>query len=89
VTDLKLGLTLGVTDQQEVVTPPRHLIPPLVFPEVCVSLIVTMSCCIYLIWALILTANFSVYLTRRSVVDCRLFCLSNLDTLILPTDFCV
>jgi hypothetical protein len=36
--------------------------PDLVFPEVRVSLIFTVDYFIYLIWALILTADFSVYL---------------------------
>jgi hypothetical protein len=30
--DLELGLTMGVTDQQGVLTPPRYLIPRLIYP---------------------------------------------------------
>ena len=32
--DQDYGLTEGVTGQQGMLTPPRHLIPPLVCPEV-------------------------------------------------------
>jgi hypothetical protein len=42
---------------------------------------------IYLNWTLILTADFSVYLTRRAYFDNRLFRLRNLDTPILTIDF--
>jgi hypothetical protein len=42
-------------------TPSRHLILLLVFPGVRVSLIFNVDYFIYLIWALILTADFSVY----------------------------
>jgi hypothetical protein len=38
-------------------------------------------------WTLILTAEFSVYLTWRTDFDSGLFRLPNLDTLILTTDF--
>jgi hypothetical protein len=40
-------------------------------------------------WTLILTADFSVNLTRLTDFDSGLFRLPNLDTLILTTDFCV
>jgi hypothetical protein len=43
----------------------------------------------YLNWTLILTADFSVYLTRRTDFDSGLFRLPDLDTLILTTDFYV
>jgi hypothetical protein len=43
----------------------------------------------YLNWSLILTADFSVYLTRRTDFDSGLFRLPDLDTLILTTDFYV
>jgi hypothetical protein len=43
----------------------------------------------YLNWTPILTADFSVYLTRRSDFDSGLFRLPNSDTLILTTDFYV
>jgi hypothetical protein len=68
---------------------PRHLIPPLVFPGVRVSLIFTVDYSIYLNWTLILIADFSVYLTGRTDIDCGLFHSRNLDTLILTTDFCI
>ena len=55
-----MGLTAGVTGQQRMLTPSRHLILPLVFPVVCVSLIFDVDYFIYLICALILTADFSV-----------------------------
>jgi hypothetical protein len=38
-------------------------------------------------WTLILTADFSVYLTRRTDFDSGLFRLPGLETLILTTDF--
>jgi hypothetical protein len=56
-------------------TPPKHLIPPLVFPEVLVNLIVTVDYSIYLIWKLISSADFSVYLTGHTDFDCGFFCL--------------
>jgi hypothetical protein len=43
----------------------------------------------YLNWTLILIADFSVYLTRCTDFNNGLFCLPNLDTLILTTDFYV
>jgi hypothetical protein len=52
----------GVTGQQRMRTPSRHLILPLVFPGVRVSLIFNMDYFIYLICALILTADISMYL---------------------------
>jgi hypothetical protein len=81
-----------------------HLIPSLVFPGVCVSLIFNVDysmseldtdfdCGFFrlpdYIGILILTADFSVYLIRRTDFDRRLFRLPNLDTLILTTDFYV
>jgi hypothetical protein len=33
---LEIGLTASVTSLQGMLTPSRHLIPPLVYPEVCV-----------------------------------------------------
>ena len=35
------GLTVGVTGQQGMLTPPRHLIPPLVYPgpRICLTLV--------------------------------------------------
>jgi hypothetical protein len=30
----EMWLTAGATSQQEMLTPPKHLIPPLVYPEV-------------------------------------------------------
>jgi hypothetical protein len=61
--ELELGLTAGVTGRQGMLTPPRHLIPPLMFPWVRVSLIWSVGCSIYLHWTLILTADFPVYFT--------------------------
>jgi hypothetical protein len=63
--------TAGVTGRQGMLTHPRHLIPPLVFPKVLVSMIFIMHCSIYLIWKLILTADFSVNMTGRTDFDCR------------------
>jgi hypothetical protein len=63
----------GVTGQQRMLTPPRHLILPLVFPGVHVSLIFIVDYAMYLIWALILTADFSVYLAGLTDFDCGLF----------------
>jgi hypothetical protein len=59
---------------------PTHLIPPRLFPGVHGCLIFTEVCSYYLTWVLILTADFSVYLTGRTDFDCELFCLPNLDT---------
>jgi hypothetical protein len=80
--DLELGLTAGVTGRQVMLTPPRHLIPPLVFPGVHVNVIVTVGHSMYLTnfmftWpgTLILTADCSVYLTGHIDFDCGLFCL--------------
>ena len=80
------GLKGFVTGQQGMLTPPRHLILPLVFPVVCVSLIFNVDHFIYLICALILTADFSVYLASLIDFDCGLFRLPNFDTLNLTTD---
>jgi hypothetical protein len=76
---------VGLTGQQRMLTPPRHLILPLVFPGVCVSLM-SLNYSMYLIWALILTADFSVYLAGLTDFVCRLFGSLNLDTLNLTTD---
>jgi hypothetical protein len=38
--NLEVGLTAGVTGQQGMLTHPRHLILPLLFPEVRVTLVV-------------------------------------------------
>jgi hypothetical protein len=37
--DLEIGLTAGVTGRQWMLTPPRHLIPRLVYPVACICLI--------------------------------------------------
>jgi hypothetical protein len=34
--NLEIGLTVGVTGRQGMLTPPRHLIPPLIYSEACV-----------------------------------------------------
>jgi hypothetical protein len=70
-------------------TPPRHLIPPLMFPGVRVRLLFTVNFSIYLNLTLILTADFSVYVTRRADFDNGLFRLPNLVTPFLTTDFYV
>ena len=84
-----MGLTAGVTGQQGMLTPPRHLIPLLVFPGVRVSLIFNVDYLMYLIWTLILTADFSVNLTSCTDSDSGLVRFRNFDTLILTTDFYV
>jgi hypothetical protein len=61
--------------------PLRHLILPLVFPGIRVSLVFIVDYSMYLIWALILTADFSVYMARLTEFDCGLFRSLNLDTL--------
>jgi hypothetical protein len=53
-------------------TRPWHLILPLVFSGVRASLIFIVDYPIHLIWALILTANFSVYLPGFTDFDCGL-----------------
>jgi hypothetical protein len=82
--NMEIGLRAGVTGQQGMLTPLRHLIPPLVFPVVCVSLILT-GLFHYLIWVLICTSDFSIYLAGLIDYDCRLFHSPNLDTLNLTT----
>jgi ABC-type proline/glycine betaine transport system permease subunit len=77
---------VGVTGQQRMLTLPRHLNLPLVFPGVRVSLVFTVDYSMYLIKALILTVDFSVYLAGLSDFDCGLFHSSNLDALNLSTD---
>ena len=62
-----------MTGQQGMLTPPRHLIPPLVFPGVRVSLIFTVDYLMYLIWTPILSADFSVYLAGLTDFDCGMF----------------
>jgi hypothetical protein len=69
-------------------TPPRHLILPMVFPVVRVSLILN-GLFMYLIWTLILTADFSVYLAGLIDFDCGLFHPPNLDTMNLTTDILI
>jgi hypothetical protein len=81
--------TAGVTGQQRMLTPPRHLILPLVFTGVRVSLIFTVDYSTYLIRALILTADFSVYLAGFTDFDCGLFRSPNLDTLNLTIDILI
>jgi hypothetical protein len=76
----------GVTGQQRMLIPSRYLILPLVFLGVRVSLIFNVDYFIYLVCALILTADFSVYLARLTDFDCGLFRLLNFDTLNLTTD---
>ena len=53
---LDYGLTVGVTGQQGMLTPPRHLIPPLVYPGIhvvfhigIVRLITVRYLCLYII----------------------------------------
>jgi hypothetical protein len=75
-----------VTSQQMMIGPLQHLILPLVFPGVYVSLILTVDFSMYLIWALILTANFSVYLAGLIDFNCGLFRSPYLYTLNLTTD---
>jgi hypothetical protein len=76
VSNLEIELTVGVTSQQGMLTPPWHQIPPLVFPGVRVSLFSTVDYSIawtgrwfwlqlfQFTWlgVLILTADCSVYL---------------------------
>jgi hypothetical protein len=73
------GLMVGVTGRQGVLTPPRHIIPSLVFFEVRVSKIFTMDYYTHLVWILTLTADFSVYRTGHTYFDCGLFGFPNLD----------
>jgi hypothetical protein len=68
---LELGLTAGVTGRQGMLTPTGHLIPPLVFPGVRVSLVFIVDCSICLNF--LLDADFFVYLTWRIDFDCGLY----------------
>jgi hypothetical protein len=45
---IEMGLTAGATGRQGILTPPRHLIPPPVFPGVRVSSFVYLTCNSYL-----------------------------------------
>jgi hypothetical protein len=45
---MELGLMAGVIDQQGMLTPPRHLIPPLLYPGVRVSPFISLICISYL-----------------------------------------
>jgi hypothetical protein len=65
----------------------RHLIPPLLFLGVLVSLIFTVDSSIYPNLTLILTADSFVSLTRLTYFHSGLFRLPHMDTLILTTDF--
>jgi hypothetical protein len=68
----------------------RHLVSSLVSPGVCVSLVSTVDCFIYLFWTLILTAVlFLVCLTECRDFDCRFFRSSDLYISIWTTDFCI
>jgi hypothetical protein len=42
------GLTAGVMDQQGMLTPPRHLIPSLVYPGIRISPFIYLTCNTYL-----------------------------------------
>jgi hypothetical protein len=75
-----------VTGRQGMLTFPWHLILTLAFSEVRVIPIFTVDNSMYLILALILTADFPVYLIGLTVLDCGLLHSPNLDTLILTTD---
>jgi hypothetical protein len=48
IPELEFGFMAGVTGRQGMLNPPRHLISPLVFPEVRVSLIFNVECPIYM-----------------------------------------
>jgi hypothetical protein len=54
----EMGLTAGAAGRQGMLTPPRHLISPLVFPGVRVSLAIIVGYSIYLIYTLTLTTYF-------------------------------
>jgi hypothetical protein len=45
---IEMGFTVGATGQQGMLTPPRHLIPPPVFPGVRVCPFVYLTCNFYL-----------------------------------------
>jgi hypothetical protein len=64
---------------------PRHLIPPLVFPGVCVSLVFTVLWIVPFTWSehWFWLQNSSVYLIGRTDFDSEFFPLPNLDTLIM------
>jgi hypothetical protein len=74
-------LMAGLTGRQGMLTPPKHAIPPLVFPGVHGSLNFTVDYSINLIWTPILTTDFSVYLTGRTDFDYGLFRLPDLKHL--------
>jgi hypothetical protein len=80
---------MGMTGHQGMLTSPRYLIPPQVFPGVFVSLLITVDCSnyMYMNWALIFTVEFSVYLSKHSGLDSLFFRFPNLDMMNLATDF--
>jgi hypothetical protein len=69
----------------------RHLIPPLVYPGVRVSLILTVLWIVPFTWSghWFWMRISSVYLISRTDFDCGFFCLPNVDTLILTNGFTV
>jgi hypothetical protein len=76
----------GITGQQRMFTPPRHMILPLVLPEVRVSLIFNVHYSMYLIWILVLNADFPDLLDCTHRFRLRIVPFNYLDTLNLTTD---
>jgi hypothetical protein len=81
--ELELGLMVDVTGQQGMLTPPRHLIPSLVFPGVRVNLRFSCTWSEHWFWlwnfpftwldTLILSVEFSIYLTGHTDFVCGIF----------------
>jgi hypothetical protein len=60
--ELELGLMVGVTGRQGMLTPPRHLIPPLVYPEVRVCTILKF---LFPTWLMrLMTVRYLCYFTK-------------------------
>jgi hypothetical protein len=64
---------VGVTGRQGMLTPPRHLIPPPVFPGVRVSPFVYMTCNSYLNFAI------SSYAISTLYINTYIVCQKSLD----------
>jgi hypothetical protein len=71
--ELELGFTAGVTGRQGILTPPRHLIPSLVYPEVRVCSVL----------GFVFPAGFLILITVR--YSCYLFKKLSFSIFFLPT----
>jgi hypothetical protein len=76
-----MGSTAVVTGQQRMLTPPWHLMLPLVFPGVRVSLIFTVKYILPDLDSPMLTADFSVYWLDSPILTAEVpFCSPTVET---------